>query len=143
MAQVFDHFFLLKMPEKRPFLLSSLRSLSFRAVCMDIGRSMSDSNDTDGRGGGGGAILRAVNFEEVVDSFLASGSPRRVVETNLPSLGDVGFLTSTYKKKYKYKLDPKGTAFLSGIIFLPIGTDWNVPSVIGSPYPFLSVGKLS
>ena len=141
MAQVFDHFFLLKMPEKRPFLLSSLRSFSFRAVCMDIGRSMSDSSDTDGRGGGGGAILRAVNFEEVVDSFLASGSPRRVVETNLPSLGDVGCLTSTYQKKYK--LSPKGTAILFGIIFLPIGTDWNVPSVIGSPYPFLSVGKLS
>lgn len=40
---------------------------------MDIGRSISVNKDTDGRGGGGGAILRVVNLEEVGRSPLASG----------------------------------------------------------------------
>ena len=59
---------------------------------------MSESNDTDGRGGGGGAILRAVNFEEVVASLFISGS-RRVVETNLATLRDAGSFTSICKNR--------------------------------------------
>ena len=46
---------------------------------------MSASRDTDGRGGGGGAILRVVNLEEVGGSPLASGW-RRVVDADLTSL---------------------------------------------------------
>jgi hypothetical protein len=49
-----------------------------------MGRSMSDSNDTEGRGGGGGAILRELNLEEVEGSLLVSGWGR-VEGVNLTS----------------------------------------------------------
>ena len=42
---------------------------------MDMGRSMSDSKDTDGRGGGGGANLRVVNLEDVGESLIGVIAP--------------------------------------------------------------------
>ena len=65
------YFFLLKIPENILFF-SSFGSCCLPVVCMDIGRSKSDSNDTEGRGGGGGAILPVVNLEKVEGSFLTS-----------------------------------------------------------------------
>ena len=61
---------------------------------MDMGRSMSDSKDTDGRGGGGGANLRVVNLEDVEGSPIAPGWGR-VVDADLASLWDVGCFSST------------------------------------------------
>ena len=52
------------MPENSLFF-SSLRSSCLCAVCIEIGRSISESRETEGRGGGGGAILQGVNLDEV------------------------------------------------------------------------------